>query len=244
MFHIRAAISLNNTAVCLIERKCYVQASETLRDALETLRASFSAAACPESEPELPVQAIAAKLQKAAIHLMNLEPNCQASIHTVTVNSDWLPTKALAGIREGPTTRKACAIRIELCELQDPERLNDVTAETAIVLHNLAVSYLCLLSAPAMTRPGYRRVVKSLLVSSYQMLQAHRAESGGTTHIYCLLSLEVIILGKLIACTVDENVSDQAGALHDEYAHLCGAMVQMEGLEECFQNGRVAAAAA
>ena len=232
----RAAISLNNMGVCLLEKKCYAQAAETIRDALETMRSCLSIDGDGIGGEESHY-CLSEKLDRATSRFIHPEPHKNAMMHVEIVSSENLSTWALEHIKRGPTSREVCAIRIENCghELQ----ASNPALETAILLHNLAVSN-------SLARPGSRKVIISLLAAAYKVLQSHRAECGGDCCIamYGLLSLEVIIAGNLVAFLVEMNLAAQASAMYDEYAHLCAAMELMEALEECFQKGLDLAAAA
>ena len=241
MFHVRAAVSLNNIAVGLLERKCFAQASETLKDALEALKSSPWVGG-ETTETDEPGQALATRHQKATNRLMNPEPS-QSIIQLVVVSSESLSAMALARTKQGPISREACAIRIEFCE--DEAITDNLTTETAIMLYNLSVSYLCLSAIPSTSWSSSQRVSMSLMASSYQLLMTHHAEcAADSIRTYRLLSLEVIVLGNLLAILSDMHMAEQLRAMSGQYKLLQASMEWMEGLEECFQKGQDMAAAA
>ena len=240
MHQTRSAIAMNNIGVSLLERSCYTQALETLRDALFTLKYGLNAT--DDIDCAEPCHEVAEKLQRATHRLMNPEPQ-QGSIQIDFISSECLAAKALNALKRGPSSHEACAIRIDTC---NHETLASYpTVETAILLHNFAISYLCLASAPHFTRPGHLKGAMTLLAASYNVLQTYRHECAcDSIPAYNLLSLESIVLGSLIAVLIDANQTDQARMMFEEYKNLTDVMKRLQGLEECFQNGQHGAAAA
>ena len=240
MFYVRAAISLNNIAASLFERKCFAQASETLRDALETLNCS-SLLGREVTHTVESGQTLATRLQRATARLINPEPS-EAIIRLVIVNSESLSSKIQARIRRGPISDEACVIRIEYCV---HESMTDLATQTAIMLHNLAVLYMCLSSESRTNLHGFQRAALPLMASSYQLLLAqHDVCAADSIRMYSLLSLEITVLGALIAILSGMKLAEQLRAMSGQYLLLQASMQCMESLEDCFRNGQDAAAAA
>ena len=240
MDHSRAAIALNNIGVSLLERSCYVQALEVLRDAVSTMQGSLNETeSCAARWPDHQVYE---KLRRG-MHYLACPEQHQTCLYLEIVNSDALSTKACCTMSRDPSLQEAFAIRIEKCDHDSNGQYPAM--ETAIMLHNLGLSYLCLASASRSAHVGPLKGAMTLFAASYKILQNQKDQCAEENILTSpSLSLETIVLSKLIAVLVELNEAEQAKPFYTTFMQLADAMHFLEGFEECFHERKHAAGAA
>ena len=137
-----AAIALNNIGVSLLERGCYQSATKTLQDALSVLRFGF------KKEDGTEEAAVALKLHKAMQRLSNRQFHTtsqgrQQPIWIRTISSSDLSHAASMVFDGGFANGEAYTIRIDDVDM-DTMSNDSPDAECAMILHNFALSYLCM----------------------------------------------------------------------------------------------------
>ena len=136
-----AAIALNNIGVNLLDRGCYQAATKTLQDALAVLRFGFTK---DEGTNEA---AVALKLHKAMQRLSNLPFHAmnqtRKPIWIHPISSTDLSQTARVLFDGGFANGEAYTIRIDDLDV-DAMSNDSPDAECAMILHNFALSYLCM----------------------------------------------------------------------------------------------------
>lgn len=219
MIQATTALALNNIGVSLLERKCYSQAMTTLHEALHTLKGSLS-----DSE-EHATNTTPEKIKNAMHCIMHPTP-MESSIHLDVLSSDSLAPAAIQAVIRGPSPREGYAIRVDNC---DPEAFNyDQSFDTAILLYNLAIAYLCVSTIPNQARSSeLTRNALTLFSASYSVLQKYKEEEDSHTN---LLFLELIILRNLVAVLEETNEINAAKSMYLQYLCLSDLLQEMKRL--------------
>ncbi|GKZ00282.1 hypothetical protein MPSEU_000981100 [Mayamaea pseudoterrestris] len=127
-----AAIALNNMGIALLERKCYRQAWETLHDAVQVACKGQSESVCTY-------------LNKAFQRQCNPDPSkAKSPLHLEIISDN---ADSITCIHATQINHSAIAIRLEAFD-----STKDVSVDTAVILHNFAISALYLALAYPVSR--------------------------------------------------------------------------------------------
>lgn len=142
---IRAALSLNNTGVTLLERRCYRQALITLKEATRILQDPPRATAKPEEE----ANELQDLLQKATQRLTNPQiMNVNDRHSRLEIQAISLEDLILSA--PPPATRILRPIRVEefdsalLPEYYSGKATDSFDLESAVVVHNFGLAHVCI----------------------------------------------------------------------------------------------------
>jgi hypothetical protein len=139
----RAAVALNNAGVNLLERGRYKEAMATCKDAVKVIKIGLSRVSTCSSEDQIDIDDM---LSKATQRMSDLPSRINDKSHPLQLHIcslDDIPTCAGMAVDEGPSLGLAFAIRIDDVETDSGFHF-EKDIDSAVILHNFAVSYLCL----------------------------------------------------------------------------------------------------
>jgi len=141
----RGAVALNNVGVTLIERRCYRQAIETLKDAIFVMRGVFNTATEKNSASGFAsTSGTEARLQRATERLVNPHPVSSSSLINVISHDGTRiqPSMLSSLLKEGKAPSHSVTIRIESADVDSPYA-RDPDLESAVMLFNFGIAHLC-----------------------------------------------------------------------------------------------------
>jgi hypothetical protein len=225
----RSVIALNNIGVSLLERRCYQQAAETLKDALSLIKA-VSTTQNRHSLQET--------VHTARQRLANPQAVRHEVVH-VEVLTNTVSAKAMRAILEETSCNdsKASAIRIEDFDC-------GTTSEfiSAILLHNFGLSYYCISKAAKKGSSNEQKylngAVRLLRISHSVFAKAIDENSESSFHF---LHVMVVVLSTLITTLHQNKREAEARPFCSMLDHLRFTIAESQGMI-CFVNGAAAAA--
>ena len=150
---LKAAISLSNSGVALLERHCYRSAMECLSDAVSVMKKVVDLQERPPTlPPKVPEETTQQRLQKAAHQVSTCAPSSMTLEFDLKVLSDaespsvlqqelFAPKDQDGNIRKRETLY---LVRMEPDDFQDSFSNEDLPAQAATILYNYGVAYHCL----------------------------------------------------------------------------------------------------
>ena len=149
---LKAAISLSNSGVALLERHCYRSAMECLSDAVSVMKKVVDLQESPPILPQkVPEETTQQKLQKAAHHISTSAPSSMALEFDLKVLSDAespsVLQQELFAPKDNDNIRKRetlYLVRMEPDDFQDSFSNEDLPSQAATILYNYGVAYHCL----------------------------------------------------------------------------------------------------
>jgi hypothetical protein len=159
----RAAISLNNTGVALLERRCYRQGLRTLSNAVAVMNAAFRRIeeqkggdeVSPADEPHYGINTMLHQATQRLAYPEILVENRTLSHYDLKVLSDYQnpsvlqeqPNHYTPSISPSPTSSTHCTIsyllRIEALDCEAPTK-HIYDLQSSIILYNFAIAYRCM----------------------------------------------------------------------------------------------------
>lgn len=242
----RSAIALNSLGVSLLERRCYLQARETLKDAISLIRAVF--ADTEESQQHQTHGLLQETVHAARQRLANPRPDVRHAVFHVDVmtNNNNVSAEDLRSILEDSTSscvvgNKAFAIRIEDFDC-------GTTSEfiSAILLHNLGLSYYCLSKTVKKASTAERKYLNGavrLFRISHTLLckESASAENSSETSVF-LPHVMVLVLNTLIMALRENKRETEAVNFCSVLDHLRMAIAESQGMFGVENSGAAAAA--
>jgi hypothetical protein len=204
----RCALVLNNIGLKLLSTHCYQQGLETLKDATALIKATFyptSATARVDLDQ---------KIQQAHQRLANPQVSCHSAMQVRRLAHGNLDQDTLYAVLS-ENTSTSFPIWIEqdyLSETGSPE------FESAIILFNTAIAYLCMSKVP--TFEGSKLALKyhngalRLLQISQSILMRLLSESNDQpVHLLEILNVTTVVLHMLVTAW-EESAKDKAQGKH------------------------------
>ena len=191
----RSAIAVNNTSVRLLERQCYRQAVESLKDAAALMKAILFQSSCLPSSPDsvaprLPVGEDGKEfVRRSLLSLARPQPTKTATmpLDVLTATQDGsvvagqVPSNTTVSdtvLQFTPSFPVAFPVRIEdnliLGEpsaLQEIECTPELTVQAAMIWNNLGIAYLCHSKTAKKNRRKLRRAALHFLRVSNAVLE-------------------------------------------------------------------------
>lgn len=196
----RSVIVLNNIGVSLLERRCYHQASQTLKDAASLVKALACA---------LP---LGFRLQETVHAARQRLAKPQPARHEF-VQVDVLPntgsTEATRAILEVPSCcvhSRGFAIRIDDCDCNMSSQFI-----SSVVLHNFGLSYYCMSKAVktgSATEKKFLNGAVRLLRVSHSLVAKVITENRETS--FQFLHIMVVMLNSLITTLRENKLEEEA----------------------------------
>jgi hypothetical protein len=222
----KAAVQLNNTAVSLLERRCYRQAVSTLCDAISIIGSTTSYRPTDRTESHDPH--VITSVRAAAQRLSNPQPCSEEHAHNMSVHvlSDdenpaviepcFLESLKIWGSNDSPGFRgnaKYHVVRMESVDLG--VSTGYVSVLSSIVLYNYSIGFLCLgsLSTSSTVREQLDRGAFQLLAHADSTLSSTELSDESNP---CLL-MNLILLLQLVdmAPTLGEECEDYMNRLRN-----------------------------
>jgi hypothetical protein len=234
----RAAVVLNNFGISLLEKNCYKQAMETLRDALSLVReqaASKSATSCSAAER---------KMELARQRLANPQPCKRRPMVLLEVLTNSLSSESLSKVLgEGPPCSTCFPVRIDQLE-----EISSSDFKCALILQNIGIAYLCM-SKTSNKRSATIRynhsAVRLFRVSHFLLIKnLQQCQGSSRAQLPELLYGTAIVLNGLIRTLQESSRAPEAKNLHSQLARLRTAIHDVEGSRDLFGLVPKAAAAA
>jgi hypothetical protein len=232
----RAAVSLNNLAVTLLERQCYHQAMETFKDAVSALKAST-----------MPSTTSASAVTKGFRRIYSPKPQRLISMHLEVLSSENMSSAAALSLNEGPSSSRAYLVRLDQVDIDDMmERGPDI--ESACILHNFAVAYLCMSQVTANDCRGlkFRNAALKLFSASQSLLESRCHSSIDDEDLFDLvICLQAIVLGNLVQILCEIHGVAAAKQMYNKMVNLRTHVHEISAtIELCELQHQNAAAAA
>jgi hypothetical protein len=138
-----AAIVLNNIGVDLLERRCYLQALATLLDATNIMQAVLRRLSSSESNVNLAVEAMLHHANRRIARPTPMESNSYYRIVNLADNycAILLGEEDNGSLKESIFPIRIYDVSYDACS---PGCLSDPEMQSAIILHNMGLAYLCL----------------------------------------------------------------------------------------------------
>jgi hypothetical protein len=233
--HYRAAISLNNIGVALIERHQYQQAMEVLKSAITALKIGALLSNQKHMTRGISIQV---ELKKALGYLAKAKPSTRTrsdgSMHVNVVSNDAIDAASFKVLRKGPTMSQAYAIRIDELDF-DALKARSPDVEVAVSLYNLAVAHLCRsqeLKKPELCLKLVTNANK-LLHASHAVLQERQIGCKDTEHCSYMLHLEALVLNNLVHLAIKHEhgneITHEGVRLYSKFVRLRSEAIENSG---------------
>ena len=218
----RTAMALNNIGVSLLERGMFSDAMLSLKDAVKVIQVGFST---KEGQSDLLSATDMDSIISAASRRMSRASTRTKTqlcpLRLVVCSIHDLPLVAKAAIEEGPTTSSAFAIRVEDLEL-DSGLYIESDLKSAIILHNFAVSYLCM-SESARTKAKKDKLAQcatKIFAASHTVLIARQQSCADTDASALLRLVHACVLSNLVQLSASCCDRTTSTALYDTFVEL------------------------
>jgi tetratricopeptide (TPR) repeat protein len=260
----RGLVALNNLGVTLLEQGQYEEAKETFGDAISVLKSALRIIELAEDgeDVSLPYGAGDADLKIQRAVLRSLSKDNRKGIKHLAGSTIFAVCQSVQGAASAPVPNLQHAsenmpnivfpIRMEVDGyLEACFSGSEVDFESAILLHNLGISYLCIgRLSPEGANNNYIKTAAHLHRLAQTLLQRLTATFGDLTFDIELfdgyLRIESIVIHTLITLTLAQ---DKDSTRLDQYKHRSSWLMQMSNELTsklnllCRSNGPAAAAA-
>lgn len=240
----KQAVTLNNLGVFLIQQGAARQALETLRDAVDTLRACCDAnvAAARDNLSHKVME----KVQKASQRAMHPVRSGKTVAHEIVcwemlqVSSSIFLTRALAVFGSD------CCVSFSMShevDIQDRDRELD----SSVMLYNYALAHIALLNETNASQVN--RSALSLLRLSFAILIKKIQEGVGdedwsmNSSMESLTGLTIAVLSNLTNTLQREGRGTEAQACHEKLSEIIQALSAVEEMSMVYARTAAAAAA-
>lgn len=266
----RASIALNNTGVSLLEQRAYRQAIDTFKDAIQVMRLVFTSDNNSNYNSDDGSASVQDKLDRASKRLAQPRPltKCPsldlACLDDANVHSMWKEAAA-AGMSSclpsSQTYSSSTAFPIRLAGLGGG---GDLDVESAMMLYNFGLSYLCLArffsrrkTNNSSSNKGSKDVLQQalkLFYMAYSTLSNHTVQGadGGdvplaTSLLDGRLSLSIVILHAIVQVELELGNHKLASRRYQKLMQVTAFLQQHDAqspVDQMAAGGLRAAAAA
>jgi hypothetical protein len=244
-FEYNAALFLNESAVTMMQRSCFEQAIDTLRDA--TCIMSQLGGLEEESSTPLHPQIVNTMITQATARLSQPEP-CFPSVPVTVVTHQLRPPKAAHLARQESNYTLIRIIETNHGDLLDESKAPELPL--AIAVYNLAVANLCSTrpqSKPLSTLDDLQRqrYAFELLILSSKLSRACYEESRDVFVWHRALNLTGLMLQTLVQALESHGQSEHALMFSSSLQYFRGAACQLDscGIFACTNRVFTAATA-
>ena len=254
----RAAISLNNTAVTLMERGCVRQGLDTLQDAIFAMKESFHSLEEAELGRQTAASAFAPssderkcrtgqRLRRATHRMANPEPFSLGGAQIHSLSFDVGLTPVLTCLQRSPSLSGFFPIRIDLpMEWFTSTILSDPDFESAIILYNFGIANLLL--AKAAPPCPYAGKCRATAVNVFQLasgiLSARTQSCDDGMEEADLLQLALLVFHSTIQALVEAGNDAEALLVYERYDVIHQTVSSLFSAEWLDGSSKVLAAAA
>jgi hypothetical protein len=232
----RGAIALNNMGVSLLEQRAYRQGMDTLKDAIFVMKRVYR----PKSGLLTPTFSlpstsnVKAKLERAIKRMANPHPVPSAwSVGVISHDpTSFYQSTIDSVLRGGPVSPFTFPIRIETVDFDSLED-RDPDMESAIMLHNFGIAYLCMskqrTNSPGKLQEGALKLFNmSYSVISNMNNMSRLSEEQMQQISETRLLLAVVVLNNVVQVLTDMGKDSEANESYQRLVRLGTAIREMD----------------
>lgn len=239
------AISLNNLGVYMLQRGAAKQALETLRDAVDTLRACCALRDTAEHNTLLKAER---RIQLAALKAMNPVKSGKPMSHEIICWEDLEVASSIPLTRAPAVFGLDCYVTFSLSHDEDIQE-RDRELDSSLMLYNYALAHIALINERNAAQVN--RSALSLLRMSFAIL-FKKVEAGVSGEagwdvgcpVESLTGLTIAVLSNLTNTLQREGREGEAQACHQKLAEIIEALSLVEEINLVYYSRAAAAAAA